>query len=575
MTNKIINQLKTFGPILLPLFFFLLVELAGLFYEFGLSAVGDEMTLTNATLRMLGDVSLRPAYDTFYHLPLAVYFYLPFFLVALLAMRFGGNFADWEGVREFVILETPKFLPLGRFITIICAGITIYLVYEIGRRLFGRWAGIFASWFTITSILFVQMAQFAKVWMIHTLATTLALFFITLLYQSTKPRYYHHLLVGLSLILAFGTHAIGALAGIPYVLVHYYKSGGWGQAFFLDKKFLAGVLLFWCALPGIYYLNPHGFTNYSSSFLPAFASLLPSDVRGDYVSEDLLRYSNIETSLSYKFTYYAKILLSYEPALLLLALIGFYFLWRYDQKKSLIFGSFIASYYVAISLFGDFPFYFLPVIPWLSLLGGYMVGRLFDKLPQNRRLLLGVFFLPGLYLLVIWTFVIAEPTTRILAQNWVFEHATKDSLIITNDIFIDLPESRSAVQDIIDHGGFSTTKRRYLLALPTDQYPSPSYNVVPLPHYPERSGIDKRQFNLAIVSAFSPTDLVEAKADLVELLPNREFVMVKFFRPDKKASGVSGNIINDLVMPYITLPHLQSSGPFVAIYEVKTSTISK
>ncbi len=569
--NNFLNRdWHSIWPVVLPLVFFLIIELAGLFYEFGLATVGDEMTLTNATLRMIGDMGWRPAYDSFYHLPLGVYLYLPFFVLSLLGMRFGGGFSDWSAIKEFVILGTPNFLPLARFINIICAGLTAYLVFEIGRRLFGRRAGIFSLWFVVTSLLFVQMAQFAKVWMLQTLMVMVALFFLVRLYQAEKPGYNHHLLVGLGLILAFATHAIGALVGVPYLFVHYYKSGGFGRSFFGDKKFWATCLLFLCSLPIIFYLNPHGFTKYGTSFYPAFVALLPPDIRSDYVSEDLLSYSNIETSAGYKFTYYGKTLATYEPVLLVLTVLGLAILWRRERKKSVLFISFISAYYLAISLFGDFPFYFLPVIPWLALVGGYTIDRFYRKLSGYKRFLLVVFFLPGFCLVLIWFSVIGRPSTRELARDWAFTNLRPEQNIITNDVFIDLPENRLAVDNIIKHGGFETIKRKYLLSLPEDQYPTPSFNIVPLPHYVDRSGLASQGFDIAIITAFSIPELVQAKSDMLKLIPNRKLMLVEFFRPDRKNSGVSGNIANDLVSPFATLPRLQSSGPFIAIYQIKT-----
>ena len=122
-TDLIINN-----ALLIILGFFSLLCLAGIFYDYPLNTVGDESTLLAATLKMIGHYSLRPADPSFYHMPLVVYFYLPFVLIFLITLRVGGVFTSTQSIKEFVILDYYKLIPLARVLNIVLACPPIFVL---------------------------------------------------------------------------------------------------------------------------------------------------------------------------------------------------------------------------------------------------------------------------------------------------------------------------------------------------------------------------------------------------------------------------------------------------------------
>ena len=79
--RKILTKIKS-NKIVLILFVSLILNIIGIFYAYPLMRlVGDEPAIMGATLKMINEFSLRPAFDDYYYLAPAVYIYLPFYLI--------------------------------------------------------------------------------------------------------------------------------------------------------------------------------------------------------------------------------------------------------------------------------------------------------------------------------------------------------------------------------------------------------------------------------------------------------------------------------------------------------------
>jgi len=65
---------------------------------------------------------------------------------------------------------------IGRFLVALCDVATIYLVFLLGRRLYGSWAGLLAAAFSAFTVLQIQLAHFFAVDPISTTFTLLALY---------------------------------------------------------------------------------------------------------------------------------------------------------------------------------------------------------------------------------------------------------------------------------------------------------------------------------------------------------------------------------------------------------------
>ena len=102
------------------LFFAFFIRIFGLFYAFPLAGVfSDEIPTLLASLKMIGQFSLRADFPGYYYPALLSYVYIPFLIIFLLIGRFTGLFPNLEAMKETVILNPGYFLPLTRFINVL------------------------------------------------------------------------------------------------------------------------------------------------------------------------------------------------------------------------------------------------------------------------------------------------------------------------------------------------------------------------------------------------------------------------------------------------------------------------
>jgi YYY domain-containing protein len=90
--------------------------------------------------------------------------------------------AEW--LQPLSQAQTPEgYAYLGRFLVALSDTATIYLVYLLGRRLYGAWAGLLAAAFSAFTVLQIQLAHFFAVDPVSTTFTLLALYGATRMYD--------------------------------------------------------------------------------------------------------------------------------------------------------------------------------------------------------------------------------------------------------------------------------------------------------------------------------------------------------------------------------------------------------
>jgi YYY domain-containing protein len=101
--------------------------------------------------------------------------------------------------------STSGYAYIGRFLVALADTATIYLVFLIGRRLYGSWAGLLAAALTAFTVLHIQLAHFFAVDPVSTTFTLLALYGAILMYDRRS--------VGASVLTGVG---IGLAVGSKY-----------------------------------------------------------------------------------------------------------------------------------------------------------------------------------------------------------------------------------------------------------------------------------------------------------------------------------------------------------------------
>ena len=562
---KIYNFLKR-NLIILILLFFIFIGSTGIFYNYSLPlAVGDEIIILSATLKMIAGQTLRPNFPTFYHMALPAYIYLPFFVIFLGFLRLSGLFGSLEELEVFGLVDFAKLLPLARFISVILGAISIYLLYKVCLKLFkDKFIALTASYLLVTSLMFVQLSHFGRVWLPQIFTILIAWLCIINLYHKQLPKIKDYFWAAFFIVVAFGTHFVGILTYLPFLVVHYLKNKNrsWLEIFFKNRNFwLANSFII--LLSGfVYFLNPYGFVNYSSRAMNAF-----------------LNFGNIASvegggSFLTKIAYYSKILFEYEPILIALFIPSLFLFWLKKRDVFYILSSFIFGYYLIISFaLGGEPRFILPIIPFIAVVAAYGLNYFYkSKIFTHaiRAVVLIIIFMSLLYVPLLWDYRIIQPSTRILAKDWIYRNLSSDAKIINFDTYFSLNENKQSIEDLKQYNSANLTKKRsFLLTLDDSEYPQPNYYIFEGAGYkniPEE--ILDKDFDYIIMSWWNSEYYKDWRREIADLTSNQKIELIKRFPRDASLDSYIIDLAGNMRKPYHYLPKLKQNGPVIDIYRL-------
>jgi len=301
MSKKIIEK---YGLAVI-LSFFILMGVTGIFYSFSMAyAVGDESAITSAALKMIAEMNFRPNYFSFYYFPVAVYLYLPFIALLMIFFRTSGLFSSIEQIKEFGTIDFGKLLPFSRLITVFIGVLCIYLTFRITEKLFkNRWISLLAGWLLASSLMFVQMSHFARVWVPQVFFILLAFDYFAGLLAKEKITLKNYIISAILIALSFGTHTIGIVVYASFFCLLLIRHDGTiFEKFIKNKNFWLANLVILLLVPVIYFLNPGAFYRYGFYI----ASVANQGVATAGQSLGVIGGA----------TYYIRILFEHEPLLL-------------------------------------------------------------------------------------------------------------------------------------------------------------------------------------------------------------------------------------------------------------------
>jgi len=553
--KKFFNYQTIFIAILAIVF---LLHLPGLFYNFPLkNTVGDEVTTMGAIFKMLNDHSLRPAYQSFYHLPVAAFAQLPFYVALLLFLKFSGLIMSWAALKQFVILDYGWFLPFARLLAALFAVGDGYLMYRLAARIFNsKKIALLASFLLSFNLMFFQVTHFARVWSLQILLLLLAVyvyygFFVR---EHNRPRDYW--LVSLATALAFGVHLASALVYLVFLVLYFFKyslkdffswrAGWWSRYhhFIYLQFYIIGWLLLW------YYLNPTGFLIYLQQ--PGIES----------VSRDWTWGSNL--------TFYSQVLVSYDWLLVVAAVPGFILLWQKYRTLSLALLSFIIVWIgtIAYAIHSE-PRFVIAVVPFLILPASYGLVWLADKLskPWQRRLWYSGIAAIVIYLPLLWTVNILRPSTLLAARQWIFRNVPANAVILVGNPYLDLPENKAAADYMMNASALTaTTERRFISAVDSADLLQPRYFVLATQDLNGAATNFKDQWSkvqYVVVSFWNKAERERVWRNAAGL----NLSLLQTYYPLLPVSDIT-DIANNMLRPYWTLNKIKMTGPFVEIYRV-------
>jgi len=339
----------------------------GVWFGYPLAVHPDEGYLVYRALRMIQLGDLNPH---FFNYP-SLNFYL-------LAALFEGV-ALWNrlilGVSNVASIPEIDFFIAGRILVVLISTATVYVTYEMGRRMIHPVAGLAAAALIAPAFLHVSNSFVVTVDSPVALWSSLAALMAVLIFtDGGKRRYY--VLSGVFAGLAVGSKYTGLLGALPLVIAHLLVAKRNGSL--LNKDIAIGLL----AVPITFLLTtPYAVLDYEG-------------FRGS-VSLEEAHYSTghagAESSTSTSFLPYAKVLAleGYGVLPMLLSLAGALWLSAKDYRMALI----LLSFPLCLFLFvGQYKVFFVrnlvAVVPFLALCGGIFLCQLLGWLKHwvSRRL---------------------------------------------------------------------------------------------------------------------------------------------------------------------------------------------
>lgn len=441
---------KEFPKIYWLLLLVVLFGSVGIFYNYGMLTGGgtDEPSKINSTLKIFKDFDFSDKYSAFF--PIVQISAAPFvFLMAFFYLFLGiGGVSQ---LKELSIIDTYKFVPYFRFITIIFGVIAVYVFYKICLEIFKKESlALIASYFLATSLLFVQQLHIAGSWMLQTAMILVSFYYFLTLLKKENWGVSVFIISAILIVLNVEIELVGLAVMAPLFLIYRRKR----KEIKISKEALKLFVFFLAIFLG----------------LALFASISLPTVK-DYFSVFMkAKESGFSQTINNLSLYdrvfgFFKILLSFEPLLLILAVFGAITAFLKEKSYFRIFGSYFLLYYVTLGpvLGGLAERRALPLVPVLAFFSANFVGFLLDN---HKNLRLNKLFCAGLLIFLInpvsFDYNLLKPGSSREARNWIYKNIPADE-IIKDDCWFELNENRAFINEIKDrHPLLLTSQRLYL-----------------------------------------------------------------------------------------------------------------
>ena len=570
--KKIVTKIRS-NKIVLILFVSLILNLIGIFYAYPLMRlVGDESAIMGATLKMISEFKLRPAFVDYVYLAPATYIYLPFYLIYFAFFFILGIVHSIAELRTLVLLNYDSLgmlLPVARFVSVLASLCSVYLVYKISRVLFkdNKTVALWASFFTATSLIFVQMSHFGRVWSLQVLATVLGFYYLSSILIKRKDSLVNYLVSGFLIALSFGIHAVGIVLYPCFLFVHYSLNKGKGfiNIFVKNTKFWLANLTILLSVGFVYLLHPGSFRHFFfllKGFISVgqshFGNVVPDVSQGTFLIDGLKRF--------------IPILFNWEPLLMILFLISLPILFLKQRKIFYLLSLFIVPYYLTIGpiLKTIKPRYMMLLIPFLAIVSGYGVVYLsrFLTFKPIRRALIFLIILLFLYAPFRLSLALIKPNTFVLAKQWIETNLPQGEKIINYglDYRLALNENKQSVIDISKYTpALMDARRRYLLSIDERAYLQPNYYILYRPDKRPQEFLDETEFNYLIVHWWDRQGIERIKEEIALL--DYRLELVKGFYPNQSMVDLT-NLANNAERPLWLLNNIQYTGPYIEIYKI-------
>jgi len=364
---------------------------------------------------------------------------LPFYLVKLVGQNLSGINPDFA---HYALLNIP-----GRFISAISDLITIFLIFLLGRKLFGKNAGLLAAFFYAASVLPIQLSHFYAVDTLLTMWITATLYLLIVFYE--HPTTKHAFLIGLYFGFALATKisalvlvvGIGtSLAADFFFLVakQPHKPKHWlphVPAFLKHLIIYGGIIaLTTCIIFAL--LEPYALID--------FQDFWTQTEQQSAMTKDAFTFPyTLQFVGKIPYVYELKNLFLYGlgPLLGLLAILGIGYvtytsLIKERQNKwaqEIILLTFFFTYFAIVGHFAiGFMRYMMPLYPLLTIFAAVLSLRIFAAFAVEGKLkyiLYAYFIIATLVWPVSFLHIYSQSNTRVTATEWIHHNIPSGNTI--------------------------------------------------------------------------------------------------------------------------------------------------
>lgn len=447
-----------------------LARVWGITYGFPDLLVLDEPALTRGALTMLKLHTLIPAFHpadfaTMYYPPLTAYLYLVV-LAPVVGISYLLSHLSLSDFASQLVLDPTVPWIATRAVSALVGALTVYSIGRLAEKIYPG-SGIFAALFLATSFLHMTFSHIARHWSLSYLLIVGMLWATYFIFYSGNKRWY--VLAGVCAGLAAGNGLFPAVVGLVPALAHFLRPGTFSEKIRHLGIWIMGiiaVLLF-------------------ALFMALHPLILQNMLSGEANQGVTLHAQKNLTGLAETFVSHIRGLGQSETMILLFALIGIPVLLRRHMRFGavLIAGalSVIAMVYIGYYFLLHYISLSLPILVLFAGGGALWTVEMAKKRWAKVVIALCIFALPALITLrfsYLWTL----PDTRHEARAYIEEHIPKNARIISN-----MPNMKvvwPSVDAIKKRLTFDPVSSRLvdttLLSLPTEQYPSPAFDVFEL-----------------------------------------------------------------------------------------------
>ncbi|MEK7612050.1 MAG: glycosyltransferase family 39 protein [Patescibacteria group bacterium] len=433
------------APIFWIIVLALIMRLPGILYGLPLWLFGDEPSLILAALKMIQLRTLVPAFHVsefwplLYYPPYLAYIYLPFFsLVAVLKfISFGTNLDIFQNL---IASNVSSFFIVARFLNVIFAAVSIFLIYRTAESLLKNRIGALAAAFLVsTSMLHVMLSFTARHWLaVFTLLSTV-LYFLSHEKLKFKQRYFFATVAaGFSI----GVSTIGIINGLLIILWYLCIDRRTLLSMLREKIFYQCLVVFLglAILPIILYPLSFGFA--PDTTIHGFKNLVGA----------LLSPINFLQSLAVS-----------EPIIMSLFVVGLFALFKMNRRLFITFVTFVFAYSLIFYAFFRFEHRFiLPLMAIIAIVSGLGFQSVFEILSRHRLRWIGILLLIiPLFFTTRMALLASRNDSRVLAMRYLEQVAPSGERVIVYANLMRLPTTKEAIieQTVIDSKSLRTVDR--------------------------------------------------------------------------------------------------------------------